>query len=121
MTREIRILLVEPQAVVREGLRLLLEKRQGFVVVGEADDGQKAVELASRLRPTVVVTELLLPLLSGLEVVRQVCKGPSGARAVVLSGRDARSSVEDALRRISQRFGELDLATGTTIPEGQYF
>jgi len=98
MTREIRILLVEPQAVVREGLRLLLEKRPGFVVVGEADDGQKAVELASRLRPTVVVTELLLPLLSGLEVVRQVCKGSSGARAVVLSGRDARSSVEDALR-----------------------
>ena len=73
MTREIRILLVEPQALVREGLRLLLETRAGYVVVGEADDGQKAVELAARLRPAVVVTELLLPLLSGLEVVRHAC------------------------------------------------
>ncbi|MGE4649922.1 MAG: response regulator transcription factor [Myxococcota bacterium] len=98
MTREIRILLVEPQALVREGLRLVLETRPGYVVVGEADDGQKAVELATRLRPNVVVTELLLPLLSGLEVVRHVCRGPDAARAVVVTGRDARSSVEDALR-----------------------
>ena len=43
---ESRILLVEPQALVREGLRLVLETRPGYVVVGEADDGQKAVELA---------------------------------------------------------------------------
>ena len=54
--REVRILLVDPQAIVREGLRLLIECREGFVVAGEAEDGQKAVDIASRLRPDVVVT-----------------------------------------------------------------
>jgi DNA-binding NarL/FixJ family response regulator len=95
---EVTILLVEPSPIVREGLRLLLEGRAGFVVVGEAGDGRRAVEMAERLSPDVVVTELMLPRLSGLEVARQILKGASDSRVLVLSGRDTRSGVEEALR-----------------------
>jgi DNA-binding NarL/FixJ family response regulator len=98
MGGEVRILLVDPHAIVREGLRLLIESRAGLVVVGEAADGQKAVEIASRLRPDIVVTELLLPRLSGLEAARHILKADSRTGVLILSVRDSRTAVEEALR-----------------------
>lgn len=94
----VRVLLVDPHAIVREGLRLLIESHADFVVIGEADDGQKAVELAARLRPDVVVTEVLLPRLSGVEAARQILKQDPRAGVLVLSTRDSRATVEEALR-----------------------
>jgi len=98
MGAEVRILLVDPHAIVREGLRLLIESHAEFVVIGEAEDGQKAVELAARLRPDIVVTEVLLPRLSGLEAARQIIKDDPRSSVLILSTRDSRTAVEEALR-----------------------
>lgn len=95
---EVRILLVDPLAVVREGLRRLIESRPHCVVIGEAEDGQQAVELAARLRPDLVVIELLLPRLSGLEAARQIMKADPRVDVLILTARDSRAAVEEALR-----------------------
>lgn len=91
------LLLVDPHAVTRDGIRALLARREDLEIVGEADDGHRAIELAERLRPRVVVTELLLPGLAGFEVVRRIAQSGS-SRVLVLSAWGDRLSVERALR-----------------------
>jgi DNA-binding NarL/FixJ family response regulator len=66
MAEAIRVLLVDDHAVVREGLRAFLELQDGIVVVGEAADGEEAVETAGRLRPDVILMDLLMPRLDGV-------------------------------------------------------
>jgi DNA-binding NarL/FixJ family response regulator len=70
----VRILLADESAVVRRGLRALLETREGFKICGEAIDGRAAVQLAAHLRPDVVVLEISLPILNGIEATRQIRK-----------------------------------------------
>ena len=68
----ITVLLADDHAVVREGLRALLEMEGGFDVVGEAADGLQAVELAQKLRPAVAVLDIAMPQLNGLEAARRI-------------------------------------------------
>ena len=86
----IRILLADDHTVMRRGLRLLLEQQADFQVVGEADDGRQAVDLAASLHPGVAVLDIGMPLLNGIEATRQDCHGRSGNRG---------SSSQYALRR----------------------
>ena len=79
------ILLADDHEVVRHGLRALLEAEQGFTLVGEAGDGLEAVSLAERLQPQVLVVDLMMPGLNGLEVVRQVAKRAPETKVVILS------------------------------------
>jgi DNA-binding NarL/FixJ family response regulator len=72
MTDSIRVLLVDDHAVVRSGLRLLLEKTSDIQVVGEADNGTSAVEQTLALRPDVVVMDITLPDFDGIEATRQI-------------------------------------------------
>lgn len=81
----ITTLLADAHALVRQALRLLLESEPGIEVVAEASDGLEAVALVTRHRPRVLVVELLLPVLSGLGVVRRVVKEQPGTACVVLS------------------------------------
>jgi two-component system response regulator NreC len=69
---KIKLLLVDDHAVVRSGLRMLLENEEDFVIVGEAGSGQQALELASQLAPNVVIMDITLPDMSGIEVTRQI-------------------------------------------------
>jgi two-component system response regulator NreC len=69
---KIKLLLVDDHAVVRSGLRMLLENEEDFVIVGEAGSGQQALELASQLVPNVVIMDITLPDMSGIEVTRQI-------------------------------------------------
>jgi DNA-binding NarL/FixJ family response regulator len=69
-----RILIVDDHAVVRRGVRALLESQRGWEVIGEATTGREAVDLARRLHPDVVVMDLSLPELNGLEATRQIVK-----------------------------------------------
>ena len=62
----IRVLLADDHWVVRQGLRLFLDRDPGFQIVGEAEDGATAVRLASELRPRVVLMDLLMPVLDGV-------------------------------------------------------
>jgi NarL family two-component system response regulator LiaR len=68
----IRILLVEDHVLVRQGTRQLLEREQDLEIIGEAGDGEEAVQLASQLKPDVVIMDVALPKLSGIEATRQI-------------------------------------------------
>ncbi len=95
---KIRIVLADDHAVVRDGLRKLLEMQNGFEVVGEAEDGVTAVELAERLTPDVVVMDVWMPRLSGIEATRRIARLPGTTRVLVLTMHKSRSHVEEALR-----------------------
>ena len=79
------IALADDHIVVRQGLRALLETEPDFRIVGEAGDGPEAVHLVERLQPDVLVLDLMLPGLSGLEVTRLVRQGSPQTRVLILS------------------------------------
>ena len=93
----VKIVLVENQTLIREGLRALLEREEDFKIVGEAGDGQEAVDLVWKLKPNVLLLELLIPELHGLEVLRQI-KEQNHTRAVVVSSHSNASYVLEALK-----------------------
>lgn len=81
----IRVLLADDHTIVRQGLRRLLETQADFVVVAEADNGRAAVRLAIRHRPNVVVLDMAMPKLNGIEATRQLKKEVPEARVLALS------------------------------------
>ncbi|MDT5271279.1 MAG: hypothetical protein QOH49_3465 [Acidobacteriota bacterium] len=91
------ILLADDHRIVRQGLRALLAGEADFEVVGEADDGREALELVKRLNPDVLVLDLMMPGLNGLEVARQLPRQSPGVRVVVLSMHDDEGFVLEAL------------------------
>jgi len=96
----IRVLLADDQAMVRGGLRLILEDQPDITVVGEAADGAQAVALARRLRPDVCLVDIRMPLLDGIEVTRALA-GPaigSPLRVVIVTTFDLDEYVYGALR-----------------------
>lgn len=86
--RKIRILLAEDHAVVREGTRKLLESQPDFEVVGEAGDGEEAVELTKQLHPEVVIMDITMPKLSGIEATKQIKALYPTTAVLVLTGYD---------------------------------
>ena len=83
--KQITVLLAEDHMIVREGLRALLEAEGDVEIVGEAQTGRQAVQLAKRLRPDVVVMDIAMPLLNGLEATRQIRKAVPATRVLILS------------------------------------
>jgi DNA-binding NarL/FixJ family response regulator len=81
----INVLLADDHHIVRQGLRALLESEPHFRLVGEAGDGIEAVRLAERLRPDVLITDMMMPGLNGIEVTRQVAKNVPKTRIIILS------------------------------------
>ena len=81
----IRILLADDHTVMRLGLRLLLDQQADFEVVGEAEDGRQAVDLAASLRPSVAVLDIGMPLLNGIEATRKIIAAAPAIAVVVLS------------------------------------
>jgi NarL family two-component system response regulator LiaR len=85
MPESIRVLIVDDHAVVREGLRTFLDLQDGLEVVGEAGDGEEAVQLIRRLRPDVVLMDLVMPKLDGVEAMRQLRESSPETRVIVLT------------------------------------
>jgi RNA polymerase sigma factor (sigma-70 family) len=83
--RTITILLAEDHHLVREGLRALIEEQSGFAVVGQAVDGSEAVALADELSPDVVVMDISMPHLNGLEATRRIVEAGSTSTIIILS------------------------------------
>jgi two-component system, NarL family, response regulator NreC len=92
------ILLADDHTMVRQGLRALLEEESGFTVVGEAKDGPETIALTESLRPDVLVVDLMMPGVGGLEVMRQVGRKVPSVRFVVLSMYANEAYVVEALR-----------------------
>src|SRR4051812_7718260 len=84
-TKPITVLLAEDHAIVRQGLISLLKSDGNLAVVGEANNGREAVEMAFKLKPDVILMDIAMPVLNGLEATRQILAVNSAARIIVLS------------------------------------
>ena len=85
MAEPIRVLIADDHAVVREGLRTFLDLQDGIEVVGEAADGDEAIREAERLRPDVILIDLVMPRLDGVQAMRELRARVPRVRAVVLT------------------------------------
>lgn len=94
----IRCLLVDDHAIMREGLRSLLEREEDIEVVGEAGDGRAAIKLARLLAPDIVVMDVTMPELNGIEATRQIRAAPDAPKVLCLSMHAERGLVTGMLK-----------------------
>ena len=94
---KIRILLVDDHTILRDGIRLLLEAEPDLIVVGEAEDGRTAVKLACQLKPDVVLMDIAMPLLNGLEATRQIKHDCPHAKVLILTMHENEEYIRQAL------------------------
>ena len=120
----IRVLVVDDQSMVRAGFRLLLSGEEDIEVVAEAKDGLEAVDIATRLRPTVVLMDIRMPRLDGLEATRRILAADDRARILILTTFDLDEYVYEALRAGASGFVLKDdppeqlLAANRTVAAG---
>ncbi|WP_431038698.1 response regulator [Streptomyces sp. P6-2-1] len=106
----IRVLLTDDQPLVRHGLRVLIEERNGLVVVGEAGDGAEAVRLAAALAPDLVVMDLRMPGMDGAEATHRITSAPgTPPKVLVLTTFDDDANVHAALRAGASGFVVKDM------------
>jgi two-component system, NarL family, response regulator NreC len=98
MSTQISILLADDHTVLRSGLRNLFDQQKDMRIVGEADDGRKAVEMAKETSPNVVVMDISMPELNGVEATRQIVSEVPGAKVIALSAHTDRRFVVEALK-----------------------
>jgi DNA-binding NarL/FixJ family response regulator len=94
----IRVLIADDQALVRGGFRLILEAQEDIQVVGEADDGREALAKARELEPDVVLMDIRMPELDGLEATRRLVAGGGAARVLILTTFDLDEYVYEAMK-----------------------
>jgi DNA-binding NarL/FixJ family response regulator len=123
----INILLVEDHQIVREGLRSLLEKQTGFRVVAEAEDGRAAVQVAREMALDIVIMDVSMPDLNGIEATRQILAHNPDTKVIALSMHADKRFVVQMLRAgasgyvlKNSAFGELELAIRTVLANRTY-
>jgi two-component system, NarL family, response regulator NreC len=94
---KIRILLVDDHAILRKGIRALLEAEPDMAVIDEAEDGRTAVSLACQLKPDIVLMDIAMPLLNGLEATRQIKHDCPEVKVLILSMHDNDEYIHQAL------------------------
>lgn len=110
----ITIVLADDHHVVRQALRTLLEKEPDFRVIGEAADGLQAVDMVKRLNPKVLILDLMMPSLSGIEVTYQVKKHSSQTQVIILSMYKNEAYVLETLRKGAEGYVLKD-STGSDL------
>jgi two-component system, NarL family, nitrate/nitrite response regulator NarL len=96
--RTISVLLVDDHALLLEGLRILLRSEDGIEVIGRASDGRRAVAMVTRLRPDVVVMDIAMPRLNGIEATRQILAAVPTTRVLILSAHGDEEYIERAMK-----------------------
>ena len=96
-SERIRIVLADDHTLLRDGIRSLLEDQPDMVVIGEAEDGRGVVQLTADLKPDVVLMDIAMPLLNGLEATRQIKRDRPQARVLVLTMHDNEEYVRQVL------------------------
>ena len=94
---KIRIILVDDHTILRDGIRALLENEPDMVVIGEAEDGRTAVNLTRQLLPDVVLMDIAMPLLNGLEATRQIIHDYPKVKVLILSMYDNEEYIRNSL------------------------
>lgn len=100
----IRVLIVDDEAIVRTGLRMILEAQDDLQVVGEATNGREALDSVAWLTPDVILMDIRMPLLDGVEATRQIAATGAPARVIILTTFDVDDHVVDALRAGASAF-----------------
>lgn len=85
MSQKISILIVDDHTLMRDGIRAILEEQPDITIVGQAEDGREAVRLARQLRPNVVLMDIAMPLLNGLEATRQIKREHPEIKVLILT------------------------------------
>lgn len=111
----INILLADDHQVVREGFRALLKIEKDICIVGEAGDGIEAVRLAEQLKPDVVVADLMMPSLNGIEVARQITTRVPGTKVVILSMHASEAYVLESLRNGASAYVLKDASSADLV------
>jgi DNA-binding NarL/FixJ family response regulator len=125
--RKLRVLLADDHNLIRAGLRLVISQAPDFVVVGEAENGRQAVEKARELKPDVVVMDIGMPDLNGIEACRQIVDSPTETQVVMLSMHSDEGYVLRALKAGARAYllkdsAEADLARAIrAAAEGKSF
>ena len=125
--KPIRILLADDHTVVRKGLRLLLESQQGFEVIADASDGRETVAMAEQHQPDVVVMDVAMPILNGIEAARQISAKLPRTAIVFLSMHSDEGYVLKALKSGARAYllkdsAEYDLISAIkAVNEGKAF
>ena len=102
--KKIRVLIVDDHAVVRQGLRLFIEMQADMEVVGEGMDGVQAVELAARLSPDVILLDLVMPGMDGVEATLKIRESNPGSRVLILTSFGDDDKVFPAIRAGAQGY-----------------
>jgi len=125
--KPIRVVIAEDHVIVRQGLRRLLEADGTMTVVGEAGNGEEATRLAEELRPDVVLMDVRMPGLNGLEATRRIRERASDVKVIILSMYDEESYVHQALRASvsgyvlkDAAYEELQLAIAAAMRDETY-
>ena len=95
---DIRVLLAEDQTLMRQGLRTILDLNDGFAVVGEAENGQQALERALALRPDIVLMDVQMPEMNGVEATGQITQALPATRVIILTTFDYDEYIFDAMK-----------------------
>ena len=98
VNKPIRVLLADDHAMIREGLRVVLETQRGIQVAGQAADGREAVRLAAELRPDVVVMDMRMPQVNGVEATRTIVAAGPAPKVIIVSGFADERTVTEAIR-----------------------
>ena len=97
MTPVVRILIADDHELIRKGLKIVLQSHPGWVVCGEAANGREAVERARELKPAIVIMDLTMPELNGLEATRQICHSLPDTQVLILTVHHSEQLVHEVL------------------------
>jgi DNA-binding NarL/FixJ family response regulator len=111
----IRVLIADDQALVRSGFRMILEAREDIEVVGEAETGADAVEQALQLQPDVVLMDVRMPVMDGVDATRELLGRDTHARVIILTTFDLDEYVIEALRAGASGFLLKDVQPGQLV------
>lgn len=128
MTNKIKLVLADDHPLIREGFRSLLSKNTKFEIVGEAENGRELVEVAKKLQPDVILTDLKMPVMTGLEAIEQLVDEFPLMRFIVLTMHEEREYIVNALKIGASGYllksiegSELERAINTVFSGGKFF